>query len=190
MHCQMMVSFVKLLIVCCQNNKESGCVVIYAGESFSALQTFASVICWYCIEVVLQAGCGKLDWNLYFPSCSAQRLHMLVSSTDKTCGSHPRLVDLSWPVHQQCSKTFSFGGSQLWGVGPGKSGVHEQDNTWPWPRHVSWLARNMLHCECKWRGWTPYRISYLEHWVTTLCSHFFGMQLTAELCCIISLVFW
>lgn len=83
MHCQVMVSFVKLLILYCQNNKESGCVVIYVGESFSALQTSVSLICCYCVEVVLQAGCRKLDGNLYFPSASARRLHMLVSSTDK-----------------------------------------------------------------------------------------------------------
>lgn len=86
-------------------------------------------------------------WKTYldFPSSSAQWLHLLLSCSDKMCQSHPRLVDLSCPVHQQCSKTFSYGSSQVWGVGPGKSDVYEQDNTWPWPRHVSRLARNVLY---------------------------------------------
>lgn len=188
-HCQLMASFVKLLILCCQNNKESGCTVICAGKFFSALQTSASVICWYCIEVVLQAGCGKLHWNTYFHSSSAQWRDGLFSCTDKVCESHPRLVDLSWPMHQRCSKTFSCVGSQVWGV-------------WTWEVWCVWarqyltlaslcelLARNVLHGECKWRGSTQNRTSYQVHRVTALCSRPLSMQLTPELCCNIALVF-
>lgn len=126
-----MASFLKLLILCCQNNKESGCIVIYVGKFFSALQTSASIICSYCIEVVLQAGCGKLDWNLYFLSSSAWWLDWLFSRTDKVFESHPGLVDLPWPTHQQCSKTFSCGGSQVWGV-------------WTWEVWCVWAARQYL----------------------------------------------
>lgn len=180
--CKPMASFVKLFMLSCKNNKESGFIVIYVGWFFSALQTSAPVICMYFIEVVLQAGCGKLNWNLYFHSSSAQWLDLLFCSSDKVCESHPRLVDLPWPMHQQCSKTFSCGGSQVWGVGPGKSDVYEHDNAWPCTRCVSCLAMNGPHWECKWRGWVQNRTSYLEHRVTVLGSRFFSMQLTPELC--------
>lgn len=73
-------------------------------------------------------------------------------------------------MHQLRSKAFSCGGSQAWGDRPGKSVVYEEDNTWPWPRGVSCLAKNVLHCECKWKGWAQHRRSYLEHWVTVLSN--------------------
>lgn len=81
--------------------------------------------------------------EICFHSSSAQWLDLTFSCTDKVCESHLRLVDLLWQMHWLCSKTFSCGSSQVWGCGPWKSNMYEQDNAWPWPRFVSCLARNV-----------------------------------------------
>lgn len=171
--------FVRMFIFYGQNNKISGCVVIYVGESFSALQTCAALISLYRTEVVLQAGCGKLDSNSYFPSSSARRLRLPPALI--RWESHLRLVDLSWPVHQQWRQSAVRGWTwEIWLV---------------WARQYLTLASLCepvgRECDPLWMQMKRMNvISYLEHRVTALGSHFFSMQLTPELCCNIALVFW
>lgn len=120
-HCQLMASFVELLIFWCQSNR----VCIYShlcGKILHVLQTSASVIC----RNGYIADCGKLEWNACLHLSLAQWLHVILSCTDKFCESHLRLVDLSWQMHRMCSKTFSCRSSEVWGCGPCESNMYEQ----------------------------------------------------------------
>lgn len=77
--------------------------------------------------------------------------------------------------HGQCTRSvqrhLAGGCTQVWGVGPGKSDVYEQDNTWPWPRCVSCLARNVLYSECKWKGWAQWQNKHQEQDTWNTLSH-------------------
>lgn len=185
---QMMASFVRLPLLCWQNNKTSAFIVIYAGKLHSIPLHIRSCNLPASHRGLRRKRAAEIRPKLMFSLILGTATLLALPLVLMRFKSHPRLVDLSWPTRRLLFKVFSaVGPVGREGLDPGS--LMRVSKTNLTLAFAVWAARLALRCECKWKKWerVQNRTSYLDDSHCTLlvassvCSSLLSRAVTSPL---------